>query len=68
MSVHVVAMLTPDTYAPGESIPDGAGAWVKQFPDTHAANNWLFDPTRETYYAGDEEAILVFADTKGRVL
>jgi len=67
-TVHCVALITPDAYAPGESVPDGAGAWVKQFADSHAAIGWLFDPARERYFSGDEESVLVLTDEKGRVI
>jgi len=69
--VHVVALTEPDLYlSPGERVPAGVGAYVKQFPTAHEATVWTLSPERETYYleGSDEEAVLVITDTKGRVL
>jgi hypothetical protein len=69
--VHVVALTEPGLYlSPGERVPAGVGAYVKQFATAREATVWTLSPERETYYleGSDEEAVLVVADTRGYVL
>lgn len=69
MSVHIVALVVPNLYlSPGERVPDGAGAWIQSFDSEREAHTWILSPERSTYYAGDEEAVLVIANAQGEVL
>jgi len=69
MSVYVVALTMPDLYlSPGDPVPDGAGAWVESFANEGDAWQWILSPSRSRYYAGEDEAALVVADSRGRVL
>jgi hypothetical protein len=69
MTVYVVALTELDLYlSPGEQVPDGSGAYVKQFPTKKEADVWLLEPERETYSTDEGECPLIITNTKGIVV